>query len=243
VLGAVVGFVVVVGQGQTYQATATIYLGLPYGSGGEVQLQSSQTNPSTIDQIVHSLTIDGRVARACRTPIGSFSHGISTQLVSGTSAKNRQNAFVTLSVLARKAKVDQCAANGLAREVVSLLAPYAKGKIAAYHAQISDDDQTIKLVAAAMKSKRSSRVDSIVLMTRLAAAQTDKIRIAGLLAQTILVEKPLQTGHARAIRVTARTSKSSALVAGLIGLIVAVLGVLFLDARARRVANDSVAPS
>jgi DNA-binding transcriptional regulator YbjK len=126
---------------------------------------------------------------------------------------------------------------------VSLLAPYAKGKIAAYHAQISDDDQTIKLVAAAMKSKRSSRVDSIVLMTRLAAAQTDKIRIAGLLAQTILVEKPLQTGHARAIRVTARTSKSSALVAGLIGLIVAVLGVLFLDARARRVANDSVAPS
>ena len=243
VLGAVVGFAVVGGQGQTYQATATIYLGLPYGSGGEVQLQSSQTNPSTIDQIVHSLTIDGRVARACRTPIGSFSHGISTQLVSGTSAKNRQNAFVTLSVLARKAKVDQCAANGLAREVVLLLAPYAEGKIAAYRAEISDDDQTIKLVAAAMKRKSSSSVDSIVLMTRLSAAQTDKIRIAGLLAQTILVEKPLQIGHARAIRVTARTSKSSALAAGLIGLILAVLGVLFLDARARRVANDSVAPS
>ena len=243
VLGAVVGFVVVVGQGQTYQATATIYLGLPYGSGGEAQLQSAQTNPSTIEQIVHSLTIDARVAHACRTPIGSFSHGISTQLVSGTSAKNRQNAFVTLSVLARKAKVDQCAANGLAREVVLLLAPYAEGKIAAYRAEISDDDQTIKLVAAAMKRKSSSSVDSIVLMTRLSGAQTDKIRIAGLLAQTILVEKPLQIGHARAIRVTARTSKSSALVAGLIGLILAVLGVLFLDARARQVANDSVAPS
>ena len=138
---------------------------------------------------------------------------------------------------------DRCAANGLAHEVVLHLAPYAEGKIAVYRAKILDDDQTIKLVAAAMKRKSSSSVDSIVLMTRLSAAQTDKIRIAGLLAQTILVEKPLQIGHARAIRVTARTSKSSALAAGLIGLILAVLGVLFLDARARQVANDSVAPS
>jgi len=242
VLGAVVGFAIVVGHGQTYQATATIYLGLPYGSGGDVPLQSAQTNPSTLGQIVHSFAVDGRVARACRTPVGSFSHGISTQEVSGTSAKNRQNAFVTLSVLARQAKIDRCAANGLAREVVLLLAPYAKGKIAAYHAQISNDDQTIKLVAAAMKSKRSSPVDRIVLTTRLSAAQTDKIHIAGLLAQTIQVEKPLQIGHARAVRVTARTSKSSALVAGLIGLILGVLGVLFWDARARRDANDSVAP-
>lgn len=88
-----------------------------------------------------------------------------------------------------------------------------------------------------------SRRSRVCAPHRLSAAQTDKIRLAGLLAQTILVEKPLQTGHARAMRVTARTSKSSALVAGLIGLIVAMLGVLFLDARARRVANDSVEPN
>ena len=237
VLGAVVGFGVAVGHGQTYQATATIYLGLPYGFGGDVPLQSAQTNPSTLDQIVHSVGIDERVARACKAPVSSFSNGISTLQVSGTSAKNRQNAYVTLSVLARKPKLDECAANGLARAAVALLAPYANGKIAEYRAQISDDDRAIKQVTAAVKGKAPSSIASVVSVTRLLGLETERASLRTLLAQTIQLEAPRRIGRARATRVTARTSRSSTLVAGLIGMILGIVIVLAWEARAKRDAD------
>ena len=234
VLGAVVGFSVVVGHGQTYQATATIYLGLPYGFGGDVPLQSAQTNPSTLDQIVHSIVVDERVARACKTSVASFSNGISTLQVSGTSGRNRQNAYVTLSVLARKPRLDACVANELARAAVALLAPYANGKVAEYRAQISADDQAIARIQAAAKGKAPSSIESVVSVTRLLGLKADRAKMQTLLAQTIQLEEPRRIGRARATRVTARTSRSSTFVAGLIGMILGIVVVLAWEARATR---------
>src|SRR5947209_8693946 len=105
IVGGGIGFWLAVGHGQTFSATATLYLGLPSG-GGDVALQSAQTNPSTLGQIVHSAQVDARVARACKTSIRSFGSGIFTQQLAGTSARNRQNAYGTVTVLARRPRVD-----------------------------------------------------------------------------------------------------------------------------------------
>src|SRR6185437_4568432 len=53
VLGAVIGYLVALGGSQVFKATATLYLGQPYSSSGNVQLQAAQTNPSTVRQIAH----------------------------------------------------------------------------------------------------------------------------------------------------------------------------------------------
>lgn len=239
VVGAVVGVAVVVGHGQTYQATAMLYLGLPYGAG-DLALQSAQTNPSTLDQIVHSFAVDERVAQACKTPVASFANGISTQQVAGTLLRNRQNAYVTLSVLARKPKLDRCAANGLARAAVAILAPYSNGKVAAYRAEISSDDHGIAQARARLTGHVSTSIEQLAAAVQRLTLEADRLRAQRLLLQVAHLEEPRLIGQARAARVTARGTRSSALVAGLIGMVLGVVLIVIWGARGGHRAQQSL---
>ncbi len=233
VFGAIAGFAVAVGHDQTYAATATLYLGQPYGGSGEIALQNLQTNPSTLDQIVHSFAIDETVARTCKASPASFSHGISTLQVAGSSLPNHQNAHVTLSVLARQPKLDQCAANMLARTAVARLASYANSKVAADHAQVATDNREIQRLQAALAGNAYSATGKLLLFVQLRSLELNRTTTNQLLAQTIRVEEPRVLAEAHAARVTARTTRSSALVASLIGAILGVLVVLGWHARTR----------
>src|ERR1700716_1443940 len=119
VAGAIIGYAVSLGSSQTYDATATIYLGPPYTASGNVPLQSAQTNPSTVRAVIHADSVIRAVAAACNTKPGAFSSGISTQALAGNIVKNGQTAIVSVSVQARKRRVAACAANGLAKAVVA----------------------------------------------------------------------------------------------------------------------------
>ena len=66
VAGAIVGYLISLGGGQVYQAQTTVYLGQPYSASGNIQLQSLQTNPSTVRQIV---TSQSSVVQAAHTTI------------------------------------------------------------------------------------------------------------------------------------------------------------------------------
>jgi hypothetical protein len=233
VVGAVVGVAVVAGQGQTYQATATLYLGLPYGAG-DVALQSAETNPSTLDQIVHSFAVDEGVAQACKAPVASFVNGISTQQVAGTLLRNRQNAYVTLSVLARKPKLDRCAANGLARAAVAILAPYSNGKVAAYRAEISSDDRGIAQARERLTGHLSTSIGRLAAVVQRLSLEADRARARQLLLQVAHLEEPRLIGQARAARVTARGTRSSAFVAGMIGMLLGVVLVCIWGVRGGR---------
>ena len=54
ILGAVLGVLVSVGSGDVYKAEALVYLGQPFTPSGGGQLQSLQTNPKTVSEIVRS---------------------------------------------------------------------------------------------------------------------------------------------------------------------------------------------
>lgn len=233
VLGGAIGYGLAAGHGQTFSATATLYLGLPYG-GGDVALQSAQTNPSTLGLIVHSAEIDARVARACRTPSSTFSGGIFTQQVAGTSGRNLQNAYVTLTVLARRAKVDRCAANELARMVVAVLSRYANGKLDEYRAELANDVFAIKAAEAAPKRASTRAFGSLVSEMRLFALRRDRSNLLSLVRQTIQLERPKQIGRAKAARVTARTATSSVFVAALLGAILSTIAIAISVVRATR---------
>ena len=66
VVGAVVGYAISLGGSQQFKATATLYLGQPYSASGNVQLQSAQTNPSTVKTVVHSDSAIQRAEQACK---------------------------------------------------------------------------------------------------------------------------------------------------------------------------------
>lgn len=223
IFGAIVGFAVAVGHGQTYVGTASLYLGQPFGGSGEIALQDLQTNPSTLDQIVHSLAIDESVARSCKAKPDSFSHGISTLQVAGSSLPNHQNPHVTLSVLAPQPRLAQCAAKGLALAAVNLLASYARLKTATDRAQIATDDRQIERVQASLAGNANSTTGKALLIVDLRSLESDRATAAALLEQTTKVEVPQLLAVPRAEHVTARTTRASTFVAALIG---AILGVV-----------------
>src|SRR5919201_2468575 len=66
VLGAIVGYAISLGSSQVYKAQATLYLGQPYSASGNVQLQSAQTNPSTVRTLATSQAMRARVRKVCK---------------------------------------------------------------------------------------------------------------------------------------------------------------------------------
>jgi hypothetical protein len=229
VIGAVVGYTLSLGSTQTFKATATVYLGQPYSASGNVQLQSAQTNPSTVRQIAHAEVIVQKVASECKAKAGDFRGGISTQNVAGNLAKNGQTPLVSISVQTSRRRLASCAANGLAKEVVVRSSAFANQKIANFSAQISSDELNIAQINRALESGSLSATDKLVVQIRLAQAQSDKLQTAQLLLQAKQVEKPSILTGAAAQRITARSRRNTVVVAALIGLIIGAIAALMWD--------------
>jgi len=229
VIGAVIGYLVALGGSQVFKATATLYLGQPYSSSGNVQLQAAQTNPSTVKQVAHADSVIALVASQCKTKPGLFRGGISTQSVAGNIAKNGQTPLVTLTVQSAKRKVATCAANGLARIVVDKLGAFANQKIKNFRSQIEVFNRDITAIDAALKSSALSLTDKLVLQTRLTTDQQQKLTITQLLQQATIVEKPSVLTGAHASRVTARSRRNAVVVAALIGLVLGAIVALMWD--------------
>jgi capsular polysaccharide biosynthesis protein len=236
VVGAVIGYLISLGGTQVYQATATLYLGQPTSASGNSQLQTLQTNPSSVGTIVHTRQVDQAVAAKCKASVKDFRKGISTKAVTGYLSKNGQSPLVQLSVQAKKAKVAQCAANTLAKSVVNKLGTYAAGKIANFKAQITSDDNDIKTFQTAISNPGISSTDKLILETTLRSDQQDKIAATQLLLQAEQVELPRKIVGAAAEKITARSRRNTVVIAALIGLILGALAALLWDGVAARVA-------
>ncbi len=229
VAGAIVGYAVSLGGSQTFQATATIYLGQPYTASGNVPLQSAQTNPSTVRAVIHSDSVIHAVAAACKAKPGDFRGGISSQAIAGNIVKNGQTAVVTVSVQTRKRRVAGCAANGLAKAVVAKTSAFANQKIANFAREISVDEKQITLINIALQRGGLSATDQLLLQLRLATTQQDRLSTSQLLLQAKQVEAPSVLTGATAQRVTARSRRNTVVVAALIGLILGAIGALMWD--------------
>lgn len=229
VAGAIVGYAVSLGSSQTYEATATIYLGQPYTASGNVPLQSAQTNPSTVRAVIHSQSVIQAVAAACKAKPALFSGGISSQALAGNIVKNGQTAVVSVTVQAHKRRIAACAANGLAKAVVAQTSAFANQKIANFGQEISIDEKQITLINNALQKGRLSATDQLLLQLRLATTQQDRLSTSQLLLQAKQVEAPSILTGAAAQRVTARSRRNTVVVAALIGLILGVIGALMWD--------------
>ena len=66
VVGAVIRYLISLGGTQVYSATATVYLGQPYGPTGGTLVQDQQTNPAAVGSVVQSQSVQKPVANRCR---------------------------------------------------------------------------------------------------------------------------------------------------------------------------------
>jgi len=229
ILGAVIGYSVSLGGSQTFKATVNIYLGQPYSASGSVQLQSAQTNPSTVRAIVHAQTVLLIVAKQCKTKPGAFGGGISIQSIAGNISKNGQTPEVAITVQSSKRRVATCAANAIGQAVIERTSAFANQKIGNFSKQISNDEKQIALINGALQRGGLSATDQLLLQLRLSTAEQDQLSTSQLLLQAKQVEKPGILTGAAAQRVTARSRRNTVVVAALIGVILGAIAALMWD--------------
>jgi capsular polysaccharide biosynthesis protein len=234
VVGAVIGYLISLGGTQVYSATATVYLGQPYGPTGGNPVNTPQTNPSAVGAAVNSQSVDNTVANACHVKASVFKNGISTQTVaSGASSKSgtpsQISPLVKVSVQTRKGKVAACAANVLAAEAVKKIGIYPAATIKTLEAHLAFDNQDIKTIQAALANPGISDTNKLILQTTLRNDQLDKTTNSQLLLLAKNVEAPYVYTSAAAHKVTARSRRNTVVIAALIGLILGVIAALFWD--------------
>jgi capsular polysaccharide biosynthesis protein len=240
IVGAVIGYALSLGGSQVFKATATIYLGQPYSASGNVQLQSAQTNPSTVRAIVQSDSVINTVAAFCTSRPADFRGGISIQSVAGNIAKNGQTPIVSITVQSKKRRKAACAANELAKIAVDKTSAFANQKIANFSAQITADQQQIAAINQALTGGLST-TDKLVLQLRLGTLQQDRLSTNQLLLQAKTVERPSVLTGASAQKVTARSRRNTVVVAALIGVILGAIAALMWDGVAAGLARRRIA--
>jgi hypothetical protein len=228
-VGAIIGYLISVGGTQSYRASATIYLGTPY-SLGSVPLSNAQTNPATVNALIHSEEFVERAAAAAGTSPDAIRGRISSKSIStgvGLRAAQRASAnpLVRISVVTSTRRRATRAANSLARQVVARLSPLASKKIGYLKQRIAADQNLLDTIQRLSAGAGDATLKG-VLSIQLNGVLQDELQAQQLLAQAVQVERPALLARAAAVKTTARSRRNSTVVGAFIGLIVGLIVAL-----------------
>jgi capsular polysaccharide biosynthesis protein len=250
IVGAAIGYVLSLGGSQVYQAKAVIYLGQPQSPTSSAPVTSIQTNPATVNTIVHSESALQQAAAAAHMKVGALRNSVASAAVSGSSAsKAAVNPLVAITVKGGQPRKVAAAANALAQVVNSKVSSYADQKIANLKVLLNGENSGLtttnarinELQDAIQKQGGLSSVERLLLVNQLGFAeqqlqqlqqQQSNTRLQLTLAQQ--VEKARIVTRAAAVKSTAKSHRNSALVGALIGLLLGIAAALLWDPVAER---------
>jgi capsular polysaccharide biosynthesis protein len=261
-LGVLGGYALALSGGDVYRAESTLYLGQPFTPNGATPVPGLATNPSTVNEIVHSEAALQRASEVSGMRIGRLrANVISRQagLPAGRRLASGQTPLIEIAVTGANARATARAANALAEIVVEDVSPYVEDKIAAIQERIDSDERELAesqrrldLAQAELNQLLSNQsnlnaTDRLVGVTTLNAQIGSLVERRGLANQDLLeakqalslaenVEQPSIVERAAARKTTARSVGRSLLVGGLIGLILGILAAIFWEPVRRRFA-------
>ena len=248
-LGIVIGYLVSLGGGKVYQSRATVYLGQPLTPSSSSQIQSLQTNPSTVNQIIKSRSVVVAVATQVGVPPDQLRSGVSSKPVSGAVARLGQTQLVEVSVRGPWRRQSAEAANLLADTVIERTSGYANVKIDQFTQLLAAQQQGLDAVGSAIERYRGalesdstlSSSDRLVLVGLLDDAEQERGQLLDRKTQTELslsLAKEVEHGQvvtrASATKVAARSRRTSMLVGAIIGLVAGIALALVWESLARR---------
>ncbi len=232
VVGAAIGYLISLGGSQVWKARAPVCLGQPYSYPGNTALQSQQTNPSSVNTIVHSEEAIDAAAAAARMSPSQLRGSISTQSISGSATsvggtRIQQNPLVKITVQASTSRKAQIAANALAREVTVKLSSYTAAKTKLLEDRIAADQQQIDGIRRASQGNPA-------LAVLLGTVLQDQLSAKLQLVQTQQIEQPSALTRAAAVKTTARSRRNDVVVAAFLGLVLGLIVALAWDPIAAR---------
>jgi hypothetical protein len=257
VLGAILGVLVSVGSGDVYRAEALIYLGQPFTPAGGGQLQSLQTNPKTVSEIVRSEAAIKTAAQAAGMRPGQLRGNVtSTAVVQPGQVARNFTPLVEIEVRGPTRAKAEKASNAFANTVVSSVVPYITQKMNLLEAQIANDEQQLEDIAARIASANEQQRlafadNSLSLAEKLLVSTNSNATINAAeqrrgevvqdlngarqllsLAENVELSRVVQP--AAAVRTSATSRRNAAAVGALAGLLLGALAAIVADPWLRR---------
>jgi hypothetical protein len=264
VAGMVAGYLLALGGGDFYKAEATLYLGQPFSPTAQAPVPSLATNPTVVGQTVRSEATMQEAARRSGMRVSELRGNISTKTVAGVSARRTPGVtpLVEVSVQGEQRREVARAANTLGAIVVDGISGYVDRKIESLNERIASDERDLNDINARLKIAQRQLNDALgsrslpvlerfLLVTnynssigfteqRRATVQQDLLDARQLLALAEDVERPQVYQHAVARKTSARSTRNSIIVGGLIGLLLGALAALLWEpVMERRLRNRS----
>lgn len=250
-VGVALGYLLSVGGEDTYRASSTVYIGSPYAPNGVTLLPASLvTNQSAVSRVVRSEETIELVSRESGMPRPKLRDGISTrQLASGQGRLVPSQLYVITVQGDERAEV-QSATRALSERLVDRISGFAQTKIQGFRAELRSQNTQLEKIeqqveAAQAALTQASGTEQAVWATALSVAEQrrgtleqDRSETRQLLALAEQVELPQVFTRGVATKTTARSSRNSIAVAGLIGLVVGLAAALFWEPVAARIARD-----
>lgn len=258
-LGLAVGYALALGGGNVYRAEATLYLGQPFSPSGGAPVPGLATNPSTVNEIVHSEGVLRDVAGRANMNLAKLRANVSSRQVSppaGRRAVVGTTPLIEVAVIGQNARATTRAANLLAEEVVEDVSPYVQDKISAIQERIASDerelgqiDRRLRVAQQGLKEALGNRgivvTDRLLLVSTFnssigfgeqarATVQQDLLEAKQALSLAENVEQPSIVERAAARKTTARSVGRSLAVGGAIGLILGLLAAILWEPAERR---------
>jgi uncharacterized protein involved in exopolysaccharide biosynthesis len=259
--GIIAGYALALGGGDVYRAEATLYLGQPFSPTGGAPVPGLATNPSTVNEIVHSEAALRRASEVSGMRLDRLRGNVTSRQV-GVPAGRRlavgQTPLMEVAVTGSRAAPTARAANSLARSVIEDVSPYVQDKIAAIKERIRADEreleETERLLGVAqselnslLRDRSLSATDRLLGVTTFNPQIGSLVERRGLVTQDLLeakqalslaenVEQPSIVERAAARKTTARSVGRSVVVGALIGLILGILAALLWEPAQRRFA-------
>ena len=240
--GLAVGWALAAAGGSVWKAQALISLGQPFSPTGSAPVNSFATNPRAVSEIIRSESALKRASHVSGMRIGNLrGHVSSGQVGTGTGAAARAQPLISLTVQGPKPARVEDAANALAQIVVQRTTEkYVGTKISTLQDQlkslqdrINTQQQTVTQYQKQVDSSQLPPLDRLALISQLngAAQLLGQLKDEQTTAQQQLalaenVESATIVSPAAASKSSARSQRTSMLVAGLIGLILGALAAI-----------------
>jgi hypothetical protein len=246
VLGVVIGYLLALGGKDVYRAEATVYVGTPFGPNGNAPVQGLSTNPNTVPRIARGQKTLEDVAQKSGMTVRQLRAGVSTRPIKSGAPKTAPNQFYAVTVEGPKRGEVNAAAQAIAEKIVAVTGGYAKLKVDTFKQEIASDQRQLDAIdkqaqQVQQQLSSASTTERLTLGTllltmeqRRGTLEQDRLQARQLLALAEQVELPQILDRGSALKATARSSRNSIAIAGLIGLIIGLLAALFWDPIAAR---------
>jgi len=245
-VGAVIGLVLALSGGSVSRADTIVYLGQPFAPLGGGQIQSLATNPRTVGEIVRSESVLQDVSDTTGIPVSKLRSSISTRELLAAGQVRGINPLIEIGVKGDSGpRKIEAAADALAARVVENVSTYVADKVELLEQQVTVSTAQLAAIETRIQAAQrqqdtliqdqsipldqrlllSANLNSVITTAdaRRTSLQDDLFESRQLLNLAESVESSRVVEPARAVKTTARSSRTSLLVGALLGLLVGAI--------------------